>query len=104
MSVFDLTITKDSMADGIRLVAKGRVNTNNASEMQYELEKAMQEGCKSIVVNMSQIEYLSSTGIRVILKAYREAADLGTILAIERPSEIVRNVMGIAALNELIIN
>lgn len=104
MSVFDLTISKDSMEDGVKLFARGRVNTNNASELQYEFEMAMNEGQKNIIINMSQVEYLSSTGIRVILKAYREAADAGIKLAIERPSEIVRNVMGIAALNELIIN
>jgi len=54
-------------------------------------------------VNMSQVEYLSSVGIRVILKIYKQTMETGGKFNIERPSEIVKNVLGMVALKELVI-
>lgn len=101
MSVFELDISSEKIEDGLRILAVGRVSMSNANLLQYEVDKAIEDGHKKILVNMSRVEYLSSTGIRVILKAYKDAVKNGQKLAIERPSESVRNVLGIAALGEL---
>lgn len=103
MSMFDLDISKEKMTDGVRINAIGRVNTNNANLLQFEIGKAIDDGYENILVNMSRVEYLSSTGIRVILKSYKDAVKSGLNLAVERPSENVRNVLGIAALGELLL-
>jgi len=98
-----LAIT-ESINDGIfKMTARGRVDANTADTLLFKLETALKDGQKAIVLNMSQIEYLSSVGIRVILKIYKQAGEAGGTFKIERPSEIVKNVLGMVALKEMLV-
>ena len=99
----DFTITKEKTHEGIKFIIKGRANTVSAEELQHYLEKAIEEGQLNIVLNMLRVEYLSSAGIRVILKAYKDVKKAGGKLGIEMPSENVRNVLGQTALDEMLI-
>jgi len=98
-----LEITR-SIIDGIcKMSVKGRIDSNSASELQLNLEKALSDGNKSIILNMMGVEYLSSIGIRVILKIYKQATEEGGYLKIENPSEIVKKVLGMVALKEMLV-
>ena len=101
-SDFLITETKDDETVNFRI--SGRVNSKNANELEFKLERTLrEEEGKNIVLNMSKVEYLSSTGIRVILKIFRLSKDSGIKFNIEFPSENVRNVLGITALDELLL-
>ena len=97
-------ITEDQIPGGSKFIIKGRVNAINADELQLKLEKAFNDGQKKLVLNMLRVEYLSSAGIRVILKMYKQAKDVGGKLGIEMASENVRNVLGMTALDDMLIN
>jgi anti-sigma B factor antagonist len=101
----DVLEVKEEMRDGICvLTAKGRIDSNSADTLLFFLEKALnEEKHTSIILNMRQVEYLSSIGIRVILKAYKQLTGSGGSFNIENPSEIVKNVLGMAALQEMLI-
>jgi anti-anti-sigma factor len=99
----ELEITEEKSTGEGRFILKGRVNAASADALLYKLETALKEDRKTIVVNMSQVEYLSSVGIRVILKIYKQATEAGGKFNIERPSENVKNVLGMVALKELMI-
>ncbi|MDR0320321.1 MAG: STAS domain-containing protein [Treponema sp.] len=98
---FEIT---QAIEDGIcRFTVKGRIDTNSADEFQSKMEDALKNGQKIIILNMSSVEYLSSIGIRVILKIYKQAAEADGSLKIEQPSEIVSNVLNMVALKEMIV-
>ena len=99
----DFAITQEGVPGGIKLTIKGRIDSVNAVELGHKLDKSIQGGQTNIVLNMLQVEYLCSTGIRVILKAYKNAKEARGKLEIETPSECVVNVLGMAALNEMLI-
>jgi anti-anti-sigma factor len=99
----ELDITQE-IKDGIcRIYAKGRIDSNTANTLQLTLESAIDKGQKIIILNMLQVMYLSSIGIRVILKIFKQAGEMGGSFKIERPSEIVKNVLGMVALEEMLI-
>ena len=101
----DCVITEDnSHHDFTKFIVKGRVNTINAEMLLEKLEDALKEGKKNLVLNMSQVPYLSSTGIRVILKIYKDAVEAGGKFHIELPSDNVKNVLGITALKDLLVS
>jgi len=103
MNAEELKIT-ESIDDGIcHLNAKGRIDSNTADILLVKLEDALNNGQKSIILNMSQVEYLSSIGIRVILKVFKQAHENGGSFNIDRPSQIVRNVLGMVALKEMLV-
>jgi len=99
----ELEIKEDKSSGASRFVLRGRVNAASADVLLYKLETALKEGRKNIVVNMTQVEYLSSVGIRVILKIYKKIIETGGKFNIEQPSEIVKNVIGMVALKQLVI-
>jgi len=101
----DETLEITQTIDGkiCRFYAKGRVDSNSSEVLQFKLDKAIKEGQTTIILNMSQIEYLSSIGIRVILNTYKQAAKAEGSFKIESPSEIVRNVMGMVALKQMLL-
>ncbi|MCL2758941.1 MAG: STAS domain-containing protein [Treponema sp.] len=99
----DLEINQE-IKDGIcKITAKGRIDSNNADFLLEKLLEIIKEGQKVIILNMAQIEYLSSIGIRVVLKLYKQAMDDGGSFKIESPSKIVKNVLGMVALQEMLV-
>ena len=104
MSHEEFEISKEKKADSVKFVISGRINSANSDELQYILEEAVKEGAKNIVLNMLRVEYMSSAGIRVVINVYKDAKEAGGKLGIEMPSENVRNVLGMIALDEMLIN
>ena len=99
----DLEITKEKEAHRVRFILKGRVSLTTAPTLQFQLEEALRKGENRIVLNMLQVSFLSSAGIRIILKTHKRATEKGGSFGIEDPSENVRNVLGMTALDELLI-
>jgi anti-anti-sigma factor len=96
-------ILTEKINDGVcRFAAKGRVDSISSDMLLSNLEKALNEGQKTIILDMSQIIYLSSMGIRVILKVYKKAMESGGSFYIEHPSNVVENVLGMTALKEIL--
>ena len=100
----NFAITQETVQAGIKLTIKGRIDSTNAVELEYKLDKALQGGKVNIILNMLRVEYLCSTGIRAILKAYKNVKESGGKLGIEMPSECVKNVLGMVALNEMLVH
>ena len=99
----DLIIKKDVFPELVKFTITGRIYSANADILEKHLEKTLEEKTFNIILNMNQVEYISSIGIRIILKTYMEAKKAGGKLEIEMPSENVRNVLKITALDEMLI-
>ena len=99
----NLEIKETIDGDLCRFIASGRVDSNNAGIMETNLDRVLSEGQKNIILNMESVKYLSSIGIRIILKTYKKAYETGGTFQIENPSEIVKNVLGMVALNQMLL-
>jgi len=99
----DLEITQNKENGVLRFILKGRVSVINAPTLQFKLEEVLKHGEKNIVLNMMQVTFLSSAGIRIILKIHKKTFEMKGSLGIEEPSEVVKNVLGMTALEELLV-
>ena len=99
----ELIIKEETGPELVKFAITGRIYSSNANILETHLGKALEEKQNNMILNMSQTEYISSIGIRVILKAYMDAKKAGGDLKIEMPSENVRNVLKITALDEILI-
>jgi len=99
----ELEIQEERSPGAVKFALKGRVNAASADPLLFKLEAALNDGHTNILVNMSRIEYLSSIGIRVILKIFKQAAEKGGSFKIESPSDNVKNVLGMVALKEMLV-
>ena len=99
----EFEITSEKTSEGVKFMLKGFISSVYADVLQGKLEESIKAGEHNIILNMTRVEYLCSTGIRVLLKIYKDANEAGGKLSIEKPSERVRNVLGMVALNEMLL-
>ena len=49
----------------------GRLDSNTSPELEIKLSQAISDGSQNMVINFKDLFYISSAGIRVILKSIR---------------------------------
>ena len=79
------------------------MTTLSAEKLDSYLSEMIKPGIRRIILNMRDISLLTSAGIRVILKTYKESMKAGIAFFIEQPSENVKNVLGLSALQQMLI-
>ena len=99
----ELSIREEKMGDISRFFVKGRVNSISANVLQHKLSEAWSLGRKDIIVNMMEVTFLSSAGIKVLLMFYKRAKTEGGSFFVDSPSENVVNVLGMAALDDMLL-
>ena len=99
-----LTMTIDKTNPPVRrYILNGRISSAESNALQHELEEAMRAGSVNFVLNMRQISYLCSAGIRVLLMMYKRTKEQKGSFYVESPSENVINVLGMTALDEMLL-
>ncbi len=58
------------------VTVKGRVDSATASQLGEALEKTTKDGRYKIVLDMSEVEYMSSAGLRVLIVTQKECKKL----------------------------
>ena len=89
-----LTIVQRSNPPTLALA--GRLDTNTAPQLDQELDRVLHAGeIKQLVFDLSQLEYLSSAGIRCFIRARKVIEPRGGKVAIVNPQPGVRKVLDI---------
>ena len=65
-----MTIEKKLGNESATLIVSGRLDTQTAPELENELDSIL-SGLKELIFDMTNLEYVSSAGLRVILKAQK---------------------------------
>ena len=65
-----MTIEKKINGDVATLIVSGRLDTQTAPELENELDSVL-SGLKELTFDFKDLEYVSSAGLRVILKAQK---------------------------------
>ena len=73
-----MTIEKKINNDAVTLIVSGRLDTQTAPELENELDVVL-PGLKELIFDMTNLEYVSSAGLRVILKAQKAMNTQGSM-------------------------
>ena len=65
-----MTIEKKINGEALTLIVSGRLDTQTAPELEAELDSIL-PALKELTFDMTNLEYVSSAGLRVILKAQK---------------------------------
>lgn len=65
-----MTITKHAEGKKLTIALEGRLDTTTAPELEAELNASL-DGVTDLVLDMEQLLYLSSAGLRVVLAAQK---------------------------------
>lgn len=95
MHSFELTIN-DPRPGCREIVVEGELDLAVAERMQAALDEAA--GCELVLVNLERCEFLDSTGIALLVRAYQRAAEAGDRLAVFGPTDQVLRVLSVSGL------
>ena len=93
----NLLIVTDNLQSVSIMNVKGRVDSNTAPELDSALENLLKNEKNKIVLNLKAVDYLSSAGLRALVKALKEAQQSGGDLhlaAVSEPIEVVLRTVG----------
>ena len=98
-----MKISTAVIENGVALLeVEGEVDAHTASRLDKALKDLLAQGHSQLVIDASQMAYISSTGLRVLMSTQREAHQLGGEVRLFGLNALVRRVFKIAGLDELI--
>ncbi len=68
-----MTIQKDLSDNTLTIAVEGRLDTTTAPKLEEELKKDVDK-VQALVIDFSELEYISSAGLRVLLMAQKTMA------------------------------
>ena len=87
-------ITKIEENDGIMTVyLEGRMDTPSSSETDDELAPLYETECKEIVIDCSQLDYIASSGLRLLLGVLKKAQAAGSHVVLKNVNDVVKDVL-----------
>lgn len=79
----------------------GRVDSNNAGTLGSALDKSIEDGKSNLVLDLGGVEYMSSAGLREMVRVMKVVKKKGGDLRIANPSDRVREVLELAGLDSI---
>lgn len=73
-----LNIKKNLEGDKLTIALEGRLDTVTAPELEAELKDSL-DPVKELVLDMADLEYISSAGLRVLLTAQKNMNQKGSM-------------------------
>lgn len=86
----------------LELKLTGRLDAYWAGFLDTELEKFVRNGNHLIALNMSGIEYISSAGLRILLKSHNKLNALEGLLSIREPSQNVLDILNLTGFSDIL--
>lgn len=99
----DLQIVTKELKRIALLEVTGRVDSTTASKLGDALNAAIDDGKSRLVLDLTNVEYMSSAGLREIVAALKKVQNLAGTgdLRLASPSDRVREVLELAGLDEI---
>ena len=96
-----VTIEQTQVGDKVVLHVAGRMDAENAHQFELRCESCIAEGYTSLIIDLSDLAYISSLGLRSVVAVSKKARDKGGELRICRMTGLVRQVFEITRLSQV---
>ncbi|MBN8246575.1 MAG: STAS domain-containing protein [Verrucomicrobia bacterium] len=97
-----MDITREPSGDLVILRLRGRLDATWCPPVEAALAAAVRAGDHRLMLDMSEVTYVSSAGLRVLLACHRQLRGIQGLMGVIHPSEAVRTVLELTGLKMLI--
>ncbi|MBR3582467.1 MAG: STAS domain-containing protein [Kiritimatiellae bacterium] len=91
-----MTIDKKLENAKLTLALSGRLDTNTSPDLEAALKL---DGVDELVFDFGGVEYIASSGLRVLLSAQKAMSAKGGRMLVAHPNEMVRGVFEVTGLD-----
>lgn len=91
-----------SLKTGTELVIalEGRLDTITAPQFEAEINNSL-EGITRLIIDLNKLDYISSAGLRVLLKAQKIMAKQGS-MAVKNLSQELKDIFEVTGFNDIL--
>ena len=93
---FSVTVSTDG--ERATVVLRGELDLSGVDRAREAIEQAEASATSLVILDLSELDFLDSTGLEVILRAARRAQDEGRRLIVQRPSRYVMRLLEMTAI------
>jgi anti-sigma B factor antagonist len=96
-----LRVTVEPHGDALLIRAAGEVDLGTVPTLRRELDVARAAGSTALL-DLSEITFMDSTGLHLLLQASRRSADSEWVFHILRPSQVVQRLIAVSGTADLL--
>jgi anti-anti-sigma factor len=98
-SPFDVTI-EERGGDTVHVTLLGELDISTASRLEDDLRRVEASSPKLLLLDLSKLDFMDSTGLRLLIGADARAREQGRRLVLIRGNEMVQRVLRVTRLDE----
>jgi anti-anti-sigma factor len=98
----DFSVEEQNLGTATVVVANGELDLRTSPELEECLERVFVTDATLVILDLRQIEFMDSTGLRVLLSAHQRAHDTGKRFGLVRGAEQVERVLRLTGVRELL--
>jgi anti-sigma B factor antagonist len=88
--------------NGVQVVeVEGKLNTGASPDLDKYLTALVEDGAIKILLNLEYLDFIASTGLRVILATGKKLVGVGGKLVICNPNLVVMDVLKISGFSQM---
>ena len=97
-----MEVTSKTKGDAIVFYINGELSTTSSPEAQTEINEVLESAkCKLVVLNIEKVDFIASTGLRIILALGKELQASGTELVICSANQTNKSVFKMSGFSKL---
>jgi anti-sigma B factor antagonist len=95
---FSVIVSTDG--DRATIALRGELDMSGVDRARQAIEEAESGDATLLVLDLSELDFVDSTGLEVMLRAARRAREDGRRLIVTRPSRYVRRLLELTAIDQ----
>ena len=89
MSLFELQTTAEPY--GTRAALTGEIDLSTVDDVEVQLRSAIQDGNGLLAIDLRQVSFLDSSGLRLLLRIHKELGDARRrLIVVQGPRRVAR--------------
>lgn len=88
-----MNITIQETDAKIVAILAGELDTAAAQEAEKQLQPLQDSKGKEVVLDCTDLEYISSSGLRVLLSILKQAKSVGSRVVLKNVNDVIRDVL-----------
>lgn len=98
----NIKIREEKIKGNPVLKIEGRIDAASAAILDAKLEGHLDKEAKTILLDFSKVEYLSSAGMRILLSVNKRLQEKGGFLGLYSLRETVREIIKLAGFEKIL--
>ena len=93
-----MEIVTQQAGDALEVKVRGRLDNYWTEHLRSNLEELIRGGAHSLRLNLSEVPYLSSAGVGLLMQVYNQLKGIGGGLVVTNPSERAKLILDLCKL------